>query len=365
MAKSIGVFIVVLVLCVTIGCNRPIPHTQQNQIQKLRTEGLAALNAANANRAIGIGRAMLDSTSFNQSSNNHFAAIYGRVILGQAYFLVGKIPQSYKLLHEAEELSIKHHNDSALASVYNGLGLYYANIERNNNTSLSYFFKGLDAAKRANNHRLHSILLTNISGIYSLSNDPHAIHYAKECYYYGKTTNDNFLQYIGAISSAIAYTNSSEYNQALKFFGEAETLLHSNSINDLSNLYYNYGVLHERMGNSSEAQYYYEQALTPKDVRQRDVRAYTALAGIYNNKGDITRAERLLREALDATEDGNDKMFRPDVLKLLAVVLKKTGDEEGSRVLIRQKEYEESVTSSVATKQMIDHLKFKYDIERT
>ena len=70
-----------------------------------------------------------------------------------------------KLLAESEK------NDSALCSIYNGMGLYASNIHRDYYSALHYFFEGIEATHRCQYQELEAILLGNISSIYYLKDD--------------------------------------------------------------------------------------------------------------------------------------------------------------------------------------------------
>ena len=80
--------------------------------------------------------------------------------------------EAYANLINAQTIAVREQNDSALCSVFNGLGLYAANLEKDYYRSIDYFFQGIDAARRAGHEQLHNILLINISGIYYLKEDP-------------------------------------------------------------------------------------------------------------------------------------------------------------------------------------------------
>lgn len=362
-ARYIPILLLILMLAST-ACRRSLTPAQHNELHRLRTEGLKYLNTAKVDEAIAVGSTLLDSTKFSQSASNYHAAIYGRIILGQAYYMADSIEKAYTYLHEAETLCLEHKNDSALASVYNGLGLYATNVENDYTRGLSYLFKGIDAAKRAHNERLHSILLSNISTLYAFNNDPNGIHYAMECYHHGKKTQDRFLQYIGAVSTAMALILTQDYEGAQKFVSEAETLLHSNEINDYSTFSYTYGLLHERMGNTKEAMYYYTEALKVPPLF-RDIRAHIALADIYQAGGNPAKAEALLRQALKISSNGHSRKFRHVILKNLARCLENRGKNAESEMMIKAVMREDSLLQAKTTQEIVDHLKLKYDIERT
>ena len=126
---------------------------------------------------------ILDSVA--QLTNDETAQMYSYIYLGQAMMMNGGERKSKYYIDKSLELAIKLSNDSALASVYNGLGLYASNVEMDYYRSINYFFQGIEAAKRSSHKRLYSILLCNISGIYYLKRDADGLKYALECYTLG------------------------------------------------------------------------------------------------------------------------------------------------------------------------------------
>ena len=83
----------------------------------------------------------------------------------------GNVKEAYSHLGQVRLIGESNKNDSALCSVYNGLGLYASNVQKDYYRSLTYFFKGVEAARCCHYDRLYSILLSNIAGIYYLKND--------------------------------------------------------------------------------------------------------------------------------------------------------------------------------------------------
>ena len=62
---------------------------------------------------------------------------------------------------------------------------YASNVQKDYYRSLTYYFKGVEAARCCHYDRLYSILLFNIASIYYLKNDSTGLKYALECYELG------------------------------------------------------------------------------------------------------------------------------------------------------------------------------------
>lgn len=67
--------------------------------------------------------------------------LYAHIGLGQAYTMLGD-SAAYNHLGQARINAENARNDSALCSVYNGLGLYAYNLDNDPYSALHYFFLG-------------------------------------------------------------------------------------------------------------------------------------------------------------------------------------------------------------------------------
>src|SRR5690606_30668640 len=118
-----------------------------------------SLYQANYDEAIHWASHLLRVGKSNRDED--FAMLYAHIALGQAYVMKGVQKEAYANLINAQTIAVREQNDSALCSVFNGLGLYAANLEKDYYRSIDYFFQGIDAARRAGHEQLHNILLIN------------------------------------------------------------------------------------------------------------------------------------------------------------------------------------------------------------
>ena len=353
--------------CSTDGTKAAGDVIPMSDIDHLRVAGMTALNRADFDSAIICGHRLLEIADKSSGHAAQNADIYGNIILGQGFLFNDSVGHSYRHLHEAELLCLKHGNDSALASVYNGLGLYASNIEKDFPGALRHFFNGLDAAKRSANQRLHSLLLVNIASIYALNDDPAGLRYALECYRHGKRNKDNFLCYTGAMTAAYSYAlRKTDTSKALDYIREAEIILHSDSIRDGSSLYYIYGLLLRQQGRDSEAAECFRQSidLLRANHNEGDVRSFIEYSDILFKRNRHTEAVAVLDSALMITDSGHSGIFRQDVLKALAVTHRLLGNDVLSRKYFSIAENENNVEDKAGKELIIEHIKSKYDLER-
>lgn len=359
--------IVIVMMMVGGGCTKSGKPSEksQSEFSRLRDEGLKALNRGNFDLAYSVGDSLLRFGMRNPKLTD--ASIYGNLIKGQASIFSDSLSLAYPYLHDAEALCLRNDNDFALASVYNGLGIYSANIEKDNNEALRYYFLGLDASKRSGNERLHALLLCNIASIYYLTEDPMGLRYALECYDHGKKIQDEFLHYIGSLSTAYSYLLREEYEPALKYIREAEMVLRRNDINNGATLYCLYGMILRRMGNREEAEDAFQQSIrymNEPDAKDFDLRAFIEMAGMLRENNHMADAVRILESGLKVSDNGHDNIFRSDLLQALATTHRISGNE------IKAKEFEEirdNENSSVENREKeiaIEHIRAKYDLER-
>lgn len=349
------------------GCNRSVPADTgaMSDVDSLKVVGLRALNHAHYDVAFAIGDTLLKMGEGNPRLTD--ALIYGNVIMGQASIFNDSLKYSYPALHEAEALCLKHGNDSALASVYNGLGLYSSNIEKDNNEALRYYFLGLDAAKRSGNDRLHSLLLCNIAIVYYLTGNPMGLRYAMECYNQGKLKKDEFLRFTGSITAAYSYLLREDYEEALRYIKEAEVVMHSYKIKDNPTLYSIYGMILRGLGRKNEAVEAFRESIrfmNEESTNEFDIRSYIELSDILLKDNQITRAIEVLDSGLVISDMGYDKIFRPDLLDALARTYRLAGNHAKADEFERMRQTEIDSVDNLEKDVAIERIRAKYDLER-
>lgn len=292
--------------------------------------------------------------------------IYAEICLGQAYTMTGNVREAFRNLSHAEWVGIESKNDSALCSVYNGLGLYALNIQNDYYRSLDYFFKGIDIAERLSYDKLYSILLNNIASVYYLKNDTTGLRYAAECYDLGKKWNDPYLLYTGSISMAYMYSLAKNYKMALKSAEEAEDIMIRYDFYDKANIYSIYGYIFAGMGEDKVAVTYFEKALEEDEMSNVTsvMSACLGYARILVKQRNYGRAIPLLKKGLQLSYESAMVVFRSDLLKELSGCYENSGML--SEALEYHKLYNKETDSlyNAERERALMEVRVKYDMEK-
>ena len=293
--------------------------------EALRKVSFLYLNKADYDQAIFYGRQLFE-LGYNERDYNG-AVIYSHICLGQAHMMKGNVKEAYSHLGQARLIGESNKNDSALCSVYNGLGLYASNVQKDYYRSLTYFFKGVEAARRCHYDRLYSILLSNIAGIYYLKSD---------------------------------------YNTALKYIQEAEFTMVQNDFYDQSNVYNLYGYILHKLNKDDEALVFFRKALDLKEQGNISsvMNSYLGYAEILMEHHQYDRAVRMLKAGIELSYQQANAIYRSDLLKALS----RCYEEDGMLVeaLKYHKLYQLETDSlyNAEKERAVGEIRAKYDMER-
>ena len=295
-----------------------ILNDSPNDKNALRQISMYYLNQAKFDEAIEYANRLMKIGEEEEDEQD--ALLYAHIFLGQALMMKGGdgIYDAYKYLKQAEKTAESNRLDSALCSVYNGLGLFAVNIQKDNSGALQYFFKGIESAKRSQYKRLHGILLCNVAGIYSLLNDDSGLSYTEECYQLGHQKQDPYLSYMGSLRTAYMLHLKKEYSMALKYAREAEFLIRQNGFSDYADVYALHGYILDKLNETEEAEEYFLKAL--EDRTQNNVssalNAYLGYADILLRRGEMERAIHLLQEGVEYSQAYPSAVFRSELMIL-------------------------------------------------
>lgn len=303
-----------------------------------------------------------------QVNNNDTYRMYSHIGLGQANIMKNNFQEAKINLDSAFVLGNRLGDDFALCSVYNGLGIYHTNADANYYRSIEYYLQGIAAAERSSNERLHSVLLCNLSGVYSLKKDVAGLPYALQCYQRGHQLNQSFLIFIGAVNTAYCLFLEKKYDEALRYLREAEQLMIERRYLNQANLYVLFGHINFDMGKMEEAIAYYEKALNESDQTKTSylVEAYLGLAKIAVRTKKYPQAFQYLKKGIDlATFNKDNALDRRDLYYELSKCYEETGNysealrafklftDEHNHIFDQDKEYH------------LSELMIKYEAEQT
>ena len=249
---------------------------------------------------------------------------YALIYQGQARIMLGKTQEGLQDLLGAKRLAEIQHNDSALCSVYNGLGLYEQNVTCDYYRSLNYYREGCDIAERCGHRLLYCLLVANIAEVLTLRNEEAGLEYAEKCYLLGRQNNDPYLIYCGAISMA----RNRKMEEAWRYTREADRLSKRYDFKNRSDIYNTYGEIALEAGDYMKAGLYYEQA-----IREHGFSQAAYVVSTYVGYGRALIAQKKYKSALEKLQIGKENseknitsLFRREVYLLLSACYDRLGE---------------------------------------
>lgn len=253
---------------------------------------------------------------------------YALIYQGQARIMLGKTQEGLQDLLGAKRLAEIQHNDSALCSVYNGLGLYEQNVTCDYYRSLNYYREGCDIAERCGHRLLYCLLVANIAEVLTLRNEEAGLEYAEKCYLLGRQNNDPYLIYCGAISMARNLCLNRKMEEAWRYTREADRLSKRYDFKNRSDIYNTYGEIALEAGDYMKAGLYYEQA-----IRERGFSQAAYVVSTYVGYGRALIAQKKYKSALEKLQIGKEiseknitSLFRREVYLLLSACYDRLGE---------------------------------------
>ena len=253
---------------------------------------------------------------------------YALIYQGQARIMLGKTQEGVQDLLGAKRLAEIQHNDSALCSVYNGLGLYEQNVTCDYYRSLNYYREGCDIAERCGHRLLYCLLVANIAEVLTLRNEEAGLEYAEKCYLLGRQNNDPYLIYCGAISMARNLCLNRKMEEAWRYTREADRLSKRYDFKNRSDIYNTYGEIALEAGDYMKAGLYYEQA-----IREHGFSQAAYVVSTYVGYGRALIAQKKYKSALEKLQIGKEiseknitSLFRREVYLLLSACYDRLGE---------------------------------------
>ena len=253
---------------------------------------------------------------------------YALIYQGQARIMLGKTQEGLQDLLGAKRLAEIQHNDSALCSVYNGLGLYEQNVTCDYYRFLNYYREGCDIAERCGHRLLYCLLVANIAEVLTLRNEEAGLEYAEKCYLLGRQNNDPYLIYCGAISMARNLCLNRKMEEAWRYTREADRLSKRYDFKNRSDIYNTYGEIALEAGDYMKAGLYYEQA-----IREHGFSQAAYVVSTYVGYGRALIAQKKYKSALEKLQIGKEiseknitSLFRREVYLLLSACYDRLGE---------------------------------------
>lgn len=340
-----------------------ILKNDSDNMQSLKEIGMLYLQKADFDHAIHYGL-RLQNLAYHIPQDYYYCT-YSHIILGQAYTMKGERQMAYSNLGQARSNAEYAKNDTALCSIYNGLGLCVSNLDKDYYQAISYFHKGLETARQCRYEKLYSILLSNISNIYYLKKDTAGLSYAQECYERGHDKRDVYLILIGSETSAYMFYLKHDYQQALNYIKEAEFITLQNDFYDQADIYSLYGMILSALGSDRQALEYFSKALQYEPTSQTSSILHTYVQYART----LTKLKRY-KEALDFLQRGenytreNVVIYRGELYEMFSLLYEQTGHFEKALAYRKKYHSENDSLFNLTKEHAINDLRIQYNSQK-
>ena len=334
-----------------------------NDIQALKELCFLYLHKADYQNTIKYGKRLLQIGKENNDEKN--SILYANIALGQGYLMQGD-SIAYNYLMQAKLIGEKVKNDTALCSIFNGMGLYACNINKDYYSSLYYFFKGLKKAQLCHHKELQAILLGNISSIYYLRHDTTGLAYSLKAYKIGHEVKSPYLIYIGALNTASIYLIQQNIDKVLQYTKEVEFIMNQNDFHDKGNIYFLYGMIASAKGNQKQAISLFKKGLSLKEKNQTSINVCLlyGYANALTKENKYSEAIKLLNQALTVSKEQNCPVFRNEIINTLSSCYESMGKYSEALIWHRKLQQETDSIFNIEKEKILSELHIKYDTER-
>lgn len=123
----------------------------------------------------------------SQKGHSDIFRAYAGAMYGQGMMAFGNPDEGKKLFDEMLEIASKYDDDTIMAEIYNGLGMYEQMKDGNHYAASEYFLKSLEYARHGDKRNL-ILVLYNLCTSFTAVNDTTGLKYMEEAYEIAKET---------------------------------------------------------------------------------------------------------------------------------------------------------------------------------
>lgn len=359
------IFLIILLLS---GCKEQEKNAMTVQTPATHTDSYALIKSWGEYVRKGEYEILIDTakTYYRKAIANHDkkTQAYVGAYIGQAYILSGQADSMFTYFNAAIPYVEEYHDTYIQTIIANGLGINARNTTLNYNASLAYFQEALQYADASEDKTNYYIILSNMTRIYYLRNDPSGIKYALEVYEGGSKLHNDYVRFLGALNVATMYYLSKNYDEALHYISEATAIATHMANTDEPDVIH--GNILAAIGKPQQAELYFRKVLNHTQRTNIDV-----LTEAYLYYGNFLKAERRYDEANTAYQNGlilaeqqNHYYYRLQFYKGMAELFQEKGD---IAMASQHKERHQSLADSIFNieqERSFSHMILNYETEK-
>lgn len=300
-----------------------------------------------------------------KENDPHYLA-YAYYFQGMSNVLLGNGEEGRKQLEQAEILSAQTRNDTLMIAVYNGYGVYEANVHANYTISQRYFFKSLELALKINDQVKQAKIESNLAEIAHIRKDSTGLKYALDSYEWARKNNDRQMIFVGAYQCANLLHMMGHSARALKYLRVADEVSRQENYSERCTIYKLYASIFLSEHKYEEAVGYLEKA-----IREVDKAQASTLPEVYLCYAKVRAAQHLYAESNNLIEKGlavsREKSITSSMAgfyELAAANYEAMGDYKNALVIYQRFKSACDTIYNAEKERSVNELRVQYDIDK-
>lgn len=299
-----------------------------------------------------------------QQANDKYFLAYACYYEGISNVLLGNGEKGKKQLDKAEKLADEIGNDTLMIAIYNGYGVYEANVHANYVMAQQHFFKSLEHAIKINDRLKQAKIESNLAEIAYIRQDSTGLKYALDCYEWAKRNRNKQMVFIGAYHCANLLHMTGKPAKALEYLHVADEMSQREKYSERCTIYKLYASIYLSLRKYDEAIAYLEKAIGEADNAQASTlpEVYLCYAKVRAAQHRYAESNRLIEEGLKVSQEKSIISSIAGLYNLAASNYEALGDYKTALSIF--KNYKEACDTiyNAEKERSINELRVQYDV---
>lgn len=298
--------------------------------------------------------------------NNTYFLAYACYFEGISNVLLGNSEKGKRQLDKAKLLSEQIDNDTLIVAIYNGYGVYEANVHANYVMAQKHFFKSLKYAIKINDRLRQAKIESNLAEIAHIRRDTTGLKYAIDCYEWAKKNDNRQMIFVGAYHCANLLHMMGKQGKALKFLHIANGVSQQEKYAERCTIYKLYASIYLSLQNYNTAIDYLEKAIKEADNAQASTlpEVYLCYAKVRSAQHLYTESNRLIEKGLKISVEKSITSSYTDLYELAASNYEAMGDYRNALSIYKSYKQANDTIYNIEKERSINELRVQYDVDK-
>lgn len=357
-------FIVLFILsvCVCVGsCDRMDGRSEEDVTGVYLSDIQQSFAKQDYVRALNLSYRLKDA---GNNAEDEKAVLYGYVYIAQCYMCTNVLDSMRFYFDMALPMAEKARDDWALATIYSALGGNAAFGEGDYSRGIACLIDALQYAEKIRDTSRLVLIKSNLAMVYCLIRDSTGLVYARDVFNIGWEKDDDYVLFLGAMTSANLHWMMRDTVNALMYIKNA--LPYVETYDASRDVYVLYADILRAMGDRDNAELFYWKAFA-----EQSGPGIFSKADLYLGYSELLREDGRYGNAVEVLEDGLRMMDslrapakRPMMYRNLSGIYEDMGDFKAALQYYKQYNEDNDKQLNFETEREINNIRRDYDKQR-